>query len=57
MTNDLLEAADRASRSYWDGSDKSRIILKEAMIDLRVAVNLELKKRAHEDTARLERQQ
>lgn len=57
MTNDLLEAADRAVRSYWDGSDRSKIILKEAMSDLRVCVHAEMKKRAQEDTTRLERQQ
>ena len=53
MTNDLLEAAELACRSYWDGSDRSKINLREAMTDLRVCVNAELKKRAQADTQRL----
>lgn len=53
MTNDLFEAADRAIRSYWDGSDRSKIDLRQAMSDLRVCVHAELKRRAQEDTTRL----
>jgi hypothetical protein len=53
MISDLLEAAELACRSFWDGSDKSKINLREAMTDLRVCVNAELKKRAQESTQRL----
>lgn len=53
MTNDLLEAAELACRAYWDGSDKSRLNLRECMTDLRCAVNAELKRRAQEDTTRI----
>jgi len=53
VVNDLLEAAQLACRSYWEGSDKTKLNLRECMTDLRVAVNLELKKRAQEDTTRI----
>jgi hypothetical protein len=53
MTNDLLSAADLACRSFWDGSDKSKLNLRECMTDLRVAVAAEKKRRAQEDTTRL----
>lgn len=52
---DLLTLADRVVRSYWDGSDKTRINLREAMTDLRSAVNEELNRRAKEATQRIER--
>ncbi len=50
MTNDLLEACDRAVRAYFDGSDASKINLREAMSDLRVCFHAEKKKRAAEET-------
>lgn len=53
MSDDLLECALAAVRSYWDGSDKSKIDLRQAMTDLRVAVHQEQKRRAAEDTTRL----
>lgn len=53
MVNDLLEAAQLACRAFWDGSDKSKLNLRECMTDLRMAVNAELKRRAQEDTTRL----
>lgn len=52
---DLLTLADRVVRSYWDGSDKTRINLRDAMADLRVQVNEELNRRAKEATQRIER--
>jgi hypothetical protein len=55
MTNDLLEACDRAVRSYFDGSDASRINLREAMTDLRVCYFAEVKRRAQEDTTTVSR--
>ena len=51
--DDLLSAADAAQRSYWLGSDKTKIDLRQAMTDLRLAVYAEQKKRAQEDTTRL----
>lgn len=51
MTNDLLEAIDRAVRSYFDGSDRSKINLREAMEDLRICYYAEVKRRAQEETA------
>ncbi len=55
QTNDLLEAATLACKAFWDGSDKSRLNLRECMSDLRVCVNAEQKRRAQEETQRLER--
>ena len=52
-TNDLFEAASRACDSYWRGSDASRIILREAMSDLRVCVEAEKKRRAQSETTTL----
>lgn len=52
---DLLEAADRVSRSYWDGSDRSKINLQEAMRELRIQVDLENKRRAQSETTTLAR--
>jgi hypothetical protein len=56
MVNDFLEAAERAVRSFFDGSDRSKINLGEAMRDLRVCVNAELKRRAQEDTTRISKE-
>lgn len=53
MTDDLLTCALAAVRSYWDGSDKSRIDLRQAMTDLRIAAFAEQKRRQQEDTTRL----
>lgn len=50
MTNDLLEAAELACRAFWDGSDKTRLNLRECMTDLRCAVQQEKKRRAQADT-------
>jgi hypothetical protein len=55
MTNDLLEAAKLACDSYWLGSDKSKLNLRECMSDLRVCVEAEMKKRAKDATVRLEK--
>lgn len=55
MTNDLLEAAKLACDSYWTGSDKTKLNLRECMADLRSAVNAELKKRAQADTTTITR--
>ncbi len=55
MTNDLLEACGRAVRSYFDGSDASKINLREAMADLRVCYHAEVKKRAQEETTTVSR--
>jgi hypothetical protein len=55
MTNDLLEACDRAVRAFFDGSDKSKINLREAMTDLRVCYHAEIKKRAQDETATISR--
>lgn len=55
QTNDLLEAATLACKSFWEGSDKSKLSLRECMTDLQVAVRLEQQKRAKEDTTRLEK--
>lgn len=52
---DLLTLADRVVRSYFDGSDRSKIDLRQAMTDLRVEVNAELKRKAQAETARIER--
>jgi len=53
MTSDLFEAAQLACRSYWDGSDKSKINMREAMSDLRVCVEIEKSKRAKQETAKI----
>ena len=53
MQNDLLTAAELATRSFFDGSDRSKINLGEAMRDLRCCVQAEMKRRASEETARL----
>ena len=50
MTNDLLSAADAAQRSFWLGSDKTKVNLRDAMTALRLAVQDEQKRRAQEDT-------
>ena len=55
MTNDLLEACDRACRAYFDGSDKSKINLREAMADLRVCYRAEVKKQVQEETTTVSR--
>jgi cytochrome b len=55
MTDDILAAADAAQRSFWLGSDKSKIELRQAMTDLRIAVHDEQKRRAQEDTTRIDR--
>jgi DNA-binding SARP family transcriptional activator len=62
QTNDLLEAAQLACMAYWDGSDKSKLNLRECMSDLRecmsdlrVCVEAEMKKRAKDATVRLEK--
>ncbi len=52
-TSDLFEAASRACDSFWLGSDKSKIILREAMLDLRVCVEAEKKRRAQSETTTL----
>ncbi len=54
-TNDLLESAQRACDSYWMGSDKTKINLREAMSDLRVCVDAETKRRAQADTTTITR--
>ena len=51
MTNDLLEAIDRAVRSYFEGSNKSKIDMRQAMEDVRVCLNAEKKRIAQESTA------
>ncbi len=53
MQNDLLTAAELATRSFFDGSDRSKINLGEAMRDLRCCVQAEMKRRSQEDTTRL----
>ena len=53
QTNDLFEAASRACDSYWRGSDASKIILREAMTDLRFCVEAEKKLRAKSETVTL----
>ena len=53
MTDDLLETASAAVRAYWEGSDKSKLDLRQCMTDLRCAVHAEQKKRAQDETARI----
>jgi hypothetical protein len=55
MTNDTIEAIDRAVRAYFDGSDKSKINLREAMSDLRVCYHAEVKARAQQETTTIVR--
>lgn len=55
MTDDLLAAADAAQRSYWQGSDKSRLNLRQCMTDLRIAVHAEQKRRAQQETTTITR--
>ena len=50
MPDDLLSCADAAQRSYWLGSDKTKVNLRDAMTVLRLAVHDEQKRRAQEDT-------
>lgn len=56
MITDLLEAADLACRCYWEGSDRTKLVLQECMRELRACVNEEKRKRAKEDTTRVEKQ-
>lgn len=51
QTSDLFEAAELACRAFWDGSDKSRLNLRECMTDLKIAVEAEKKRRAQSETA------
>ncbi len=55
MTDELLPAAEAACASYWQGSDKSRLNLRDAMTTLRCAVEAERKRMAKDDTQRLEK--
>lgn len=48
--DDLLAAADAAQRSYWQGSDKTKLDLRQCMTDLRIAVHAEQKRRAQQET-------
>lgn len=50
MNTELFEAAELACRAFWDGSDKSRLNLRQCMTDLRVAVHAEQKRRAQQET-------
>lgn len=55
-TSNLLEAAQRVSDSFWLGSDKTKINMREAMIDLRVCLDAEKKKRVVKEIARPSRE-
>lgn len=55
QTTDLLEAAELAVRAYFDGSDRSKLNLRECMTDLRCAVHAELKRRSSEITTKIEK--
>lgn len=55
QTTDLFEAAEIACRAFWDGSDKSKLNLRECMTDLRCAVQAEKKRRAKDETTTINR--
>lgn len=53
MITDLLEAADLACRCYWEGQDRTKLVLQECMRELRACVNEEKRKRAKDETQKL----
>ena len=53
MNDALFHAAANVCRSYWEGSDKSKIDLRQAMTELRLQVNDEMKRQVKADTTRL----
>lgn len=53
MSDHLLECALDAVRAYFEGSDKTKLNLRECMTDLRCAVHQEQKRRAQEDTTKI----